>query len=36
MLRQMVDRVQSVNPLLGDEIVFCASIAPGSTIRCRW
>ena len=27
MLRQMVDRVQSVNPLLGDEIVFCASIA---------
>ena len=29
MLRQMVDRVQSVNPLLGDEIVFCASIAPG-------
>jgi hypothetical protein len=30
MLRQMVDRVQSVNPLLGDEIVFSASIAPGS------
>jgi hypothetical protein len=29
MLREMVDRVQSVNPLLGDEIVFCASIAPG-------
>ena len=29
MLRQMVDRVQSVNPLLGDEIAFCASIAPG-------
>jgi ferric-dicitrate binding protein FerR (iron transport regulator) len=29
LLRQMVDRVQSVNPLLGDEIVFCASIAPG-------
>ena len=29
MLRQMVDRVQSVNPLLGDEIVFCASIAAG-------
>jgi hypothetical protein len=28
-LRQMVDRVQSVNPLLGDEIVFCASIATG-------
>jgi hypothetical protein len=23
-----VDRVQSVNPLLGDEIVFCASLAP--------
>lgn len=29
MLRQMVDRVQSVNPLLGEEIVFSASIAPG-------
>ncbi len=29
MLRQMVDRVQSVNPLLGDEIAFCASIVPG-------
>jgi len=29
MLRQMVDRVQSVNPLLGDEIVFCASVAAG-------
>jgi ferric-dicitrate binding protein FerR (iron transport regulator) len=28
LLKQMVDRVQSVNPLLGDEIVFCASI-PG-------
>ena len=28
-LKQMVDRVQSVNPLLGDEIVFCASIASG-------
>jgi hypothetical protein len=28
-LRRMVDRVQSVNPLLGDEIVFCASIAAG-------
>jgi hypothetical protein len=26
-LRQMTDRVQSVNPLLGDEIVFCASIS---------
>jgi FecR-like protein/putative zinc finger protein len=25
-LREMTDRVQSVNPLLGDEIVFCASI----------
>ena len=29
LLRQMVDRVQSVNPLLGDEIVFSASIASG-------
>ena len=28
-LKEMVDRVQSVNPLLGDEIVFCASLAPG-------
>jgi hypothetical protein len=28
-LRQMVDQVQSVNPLLGEEIVFCASVAPG-------
>ena len=28
LLRQMMDRVQSVNPLLGDEIVFCASV-PG-------
>jgi FecR protein len=28
-LKQMVDRVQSVNPLLGDEIVFCANIAAG-------
>jgi hypothetical protein len=28
-LRQLVDRVQSVNPLLGDEIGFFASIAPG-------
>ncbi|HEY1308254.1 MAG TPA: FecR domain-containing protein [Vicinamibacterales bacterium] len=26
-LREMTDRVQSVNPLLGDEIVFCASIS---------
>ena len=23
----MTDRIQSVNPLLGDEIVFCASLA---------
>jgi hypothetical protein len=29
-LRQMADRIQSVNPLLGDEIVFCASLS-GST-----
>jgi len=28
-LKQMVDRVQSVNPLLGDEIVFCANLVPG-------
>ena len=28
-LRQIVNRVQSVNPLLGDEIVFCASVADG-------
>ena len=28
-LKEMVDRVQSVNPLLGDEIVFCASLVPG-------
>ena len=27
LLRQLADRVQSVNPLLGDEIVFCASVA---------
>ena len=27
-LKQMADRIQSVNPLLGDEIVFCASV-PG-------
>lgn len=27
LLRQMTDRLQSVNPLLGDEIVFCASDA---------
>jgi len=25
-LKQITDRVQSVNPLLGDEIVFCASV----------
>ena len=36
LLRQMVDRVQSVNPLLGEEIVFCASVGRDSTIRCRW
>jgi ferric-dicitrate binding protein FerR (iron transport regulator) len=29
LLRQMADRVQSVNPLLGDEIVFCASLVAG-------
>jgi hypothetical protein len=28
-LRQIVNRIQSVNPMLGDEIVFCASIAAG-------
>jgi hypothetical protein len=28
-LRQIVGRIQSVNPLLGDEIVVCASIADG-------
>jgi hypothetical protein len=28
-LRQMTARVQSVNPLLGDEIVFCATPGPG-------
>jgi hypothetical protein len=26
LLKEMTDRVQSVNPLLGDEIVFCASL----------
>ncbi|HET7697099.1 MAG TPA: FecR domain-containing protein [Vicinamibacterales bacterium] len=26
-LKQMVERIQSVNPLLGDELVFCASAA---------
>jgi hypothetical protein len=29
MLRQMVDRVQSVNPLLGEELVFSASLVAG-------
>src|SRR4029453_13374592 len=28
LLKQMTERVQSVNPLLGDEIVFCAAV-PG-------
>jgi hypothetical protein len=28
-LREMTDRIQTVNPLLGDEIVFCASL-PGT------
>src|SRR5262245_19419184 len=28
-LRHIVSRIQSVNPLLGDEIVFCASVADG-------
>ena len=33
LLRQMVDRVQSVSSLLGDEIVFCASSAgPGQEV----
>jgi hypothetical protein len=27
LLKEMTDRIQSVNPLLGDEIVFCASVA---------
>jgi hypothetical protein len=32
-LRQMADRIQSVNPLLGEEIVFCASlIGPGEPV----
>jgi hypothetical protein len=31
-LKQIVDRVQSVNPLLGDEIVFSASIPGGAGI----
>jgi hypothetical protein len=26
-LRQMLDRIQSVNPLLGDEVVFCAGFS---------
>ena len=29
-LRQLTDRVQSVNPLLGEEIVFCASLPAGA------
>jgi hypothetical protein len=29
LLRQLTDRIQTVNPLLGDEIVFCASL-PGT------
>jgi len=33
LLRQMVDRVQSVSSLLGDEIVFCASLpGPGEQV----
>ncbi len=33
LLKQMVDRVQSVSSLLGDEIVFCASIpGPGEQV----
>ena len=36
LLRQMTDRVQSVNPLLGDEIVFCASVRRARRARCRW
>ena len=33
LLRQMTDRVQSVNPLLGEEIVFCASVSgPGEPV----
>jgi ferric-dicitrate binding protein FerR (iron transport regulator) len=34
LLRQMTDRIQSVNPLLGDEIVMCASVPglPGSDV----
>ena len=36
LLRQMVDRVQSVNPLLGDEIVFCASLPGLRASPCRW
>jgi hypothetical protein len=27
LMKQLADRIQSVNPLLGDEIVFCASLA---------
>jgi len=29
-LRQIAERIQSVNPLLGEEIIFCASVADGS------
>jgi ferric-dicitrate binding protein FerR (iron transport regulator) len=33
LLRQLADRVQSVNSLLGDEIVFCASLpGPGEPV----
>ena len=32
LLRQLTDRIQTVNPLLGDEIVFCASL-PGTATR---
>jgi hypothetical protein len=32
LLRQMTDRIQSVNPLLGDEIVLCASVAAGEPV----
>jgi hypothetical protein len=31
LLKQMTDRVQSVNSLLGDEVVFCASL-PGTDV----
>jgi ferric-dicitrate binding protein FerR (iron transport regulator) len=33
LLRQMTDRIQSVNPLLGDEVVLCASLPePGEPV----